>query len=221
MMNPAYCSVTIFTTGLPAASPRRVAEHPLVATVIPVWQEVNHLERCLASFIAQDWPADKHLIQVVDGGSSDGTRDIVKRLAAQSEAAGGPRVVLLDNPDRFVPHARNLSLAGMPSEVELVLEMIDARGWKARGRISFAGVAKPSAREGKQARYGIVWGALGALEAVYAEALAFAGSRVTFGKPIGSRQLVQAKLEHAPTVGPVAPLIGTPSLPRSTGLRAG
>ena len=124
MMNPAYCSVTIFTTGLPAASPKRVAEHPLVATVIPVWQEVDHLERCLASFIAQDWPADKHLIQVVDGGSSDGTRDIVKRLAAQSEAAGGPRVVLLDNPDRFVPHARNLSLAGMPSEVELVLEMI-------------------------------------------------------------------------------------------------
>ena len=45
-----------------------------------------------------------------------------------------------------------------------------------------------------QARYGIVWGALGALEAVYSEALAFAGSRATFGKPIGSRQLVQAKL---------------------------
>ena len=101
-----------------------MAEHPLVATVIPVWQEVDHLERCLASVIAQDWPADRHLIQVVDGGSSDGTRDIVKRLAEESEAAGGPRVVLLDNPDRFVPHARNLSLASLPDEVELVLEMI-------------------------------------------------------------------------------------------------
>ena len=45
-----------------------------------------------------------------------------------------------------------------------------------------------------QGRYGIAWGALGALEAVYSEALAFANDRVTFGKPIASRQLVQAKL---------------------------
>lgn len=45
-----------------------------------------------------------------------------------------------------------------------------------------------------QARYGIAWGALGALEAVYTEALEFAKSRVTFGKPIAARQLVQAKL---------------------------
>jgi glutaryl-CoA dehydrogenase len=45
-----------------------------------------------------------------------------------------------------------------------------------------------------QARYGIAWGALGALEAVYGEALAFAGARSTFGKPIAGRQLVQEKL---------------------------
>ncbi len=45
-----------------------------------------------------------------------------------------------------------------------------------------------------QGRFGIAWGALGALEAVYSEALEFAGSRITFGKPIAARQLVQAKL---------------------------
>ena len=45
-----------------------------------------------------------------------------------------------------------------------------------------------------QARYGIAWGALGALEDVYAEALSFAKGRSTFGKPIAARQLVQAKL---------------------------
>ena len=45
-----------------------------------------------------------------------------------------------------------------------------------------------------QARYGIAWGAVGALEAVYTEALEFARSRVTFGRPIAGRQLVQAKL---------------------------
>jgi len=45
-----------------------------------------------------------------------------------------------------------------------------------------------------QARYGIAWGVLGALEAVYTEALDFAKSRITFGSPIASRQLVQEKL---------------------------
>jgi glutaryl-CoA dehydrogenase len=45
-----------------------------------------------------------------------------------------------------------------------------------------------------QARFGIAWGAMGALEAVYAEAVAFAGSRYTFGEPIAKKQLVQAKL---------------------------
>ena len=45
-----------------------------------------------------------------------------------------------------------------------------------------------------QARYGISWGVLGALEYVYEEALAFSKARKTFGKPIGSRQLVQDKL---------------------------
>lgn len=44
------------------------------------------------------------------------------------------------------------------------------------------------------ARYGIAWGAMGALESVYLEALAFAKSRTTFGEPIASRQLVQEKL---------------------------
>jgi len=45
-----------------------------------------------------------------------------------------------------------------------------------------------------QARYGIAWGVLGALEGVYEDALAFTQNRNTFGKPIASRQIVQAKL---------------------------
>lgn len=45
-----------------------------------------------------------------------------------------------------------------------------------------------------QARYGIAWGVMGALEAVYGEAREFAATRTTFGKPIAARQLVQHKL---------------------------
>ncbi|WP_433385982.1 acyl-CoA dehydrogenase family protein [Actinoplanes sp. CA-142083] len=45
-----------------------------------------------------------------------------------------------------------------------------------------------------EARYGIVWGALGAARSCYAAALDYAGSRTQFGSPIASFQLTQAKL---------------------------
>ncbi|MBI2192210.1 MAG: acyl-CoA dehydrogenase family protein [Planctomycetes bacterium] len=45
-----------------------------------------------------------------------------------------------------------------------------------------------------QARYGIAWGAVGAAMACYEEARQYAASRIQFGRPIGSFQLVQKKL---------------------------
>jgi glutaryl-CoA dehydrogenase len=45
-----------------------------------------------------------------------------------------------------------------------------------------------------QARYGIAWGAVGAAMACYDEAVSYAKSRVTFGKPIGQTQIQQVRL---------------------------
>jgi glutaryl-CoA dehydrogenase len=45
-----------------------------------------------------------------------------------------------------------------------------------------------------QARYGIAWGAVGAAQAVFDEAVRYAKERVQFGKPIAAFQLQQAKL---------------------------
>jgi glutaryl-CoA dehydrogenase len=45
-----------------------------------------------------------------------------------------------------------------------------------------------------QARYGISWGALGAAQACYEEALAYSKTRVMFDRPIGGFQLQQARL---------------------------
>jgi glutaryl-CoA dehydrogenase len=45
-----------------------------------------------------------------------------------------------------------------------------------------------------QARYGIVWGALGAAMACYDEALQYAANRIQFGRPIAAYQLTQQKL---------------------------
>jgi glutaryl-CoA dehydrogenase len=45
-----------------------------------------------------------------------------------------------------------------------------------------------------EARYGIVWGAMGAARACYESALEYATTRVQFGKPIAGFQLTQRKL---------------------------
>jgi len=45
-----------------------------------------------------------------------------------------------------------------------------------------------------EARYGIVWGALGAARSAFEAALTYAGQREQFGKPIAAYQLTQAKL---------------------------
>jgi glutaryl-CoA dehydrogenase len=45
-----------------------------------------------------------------------------------------------------------------------------------------------------QARFGIAWGALGAAQACLAEALAHAGERVLFGRPLSHTQAAQIRL---------------------------
>jgi glutaryl-CoA dehydrogenase len=50
-----------------------------------------------------------------------------------------------------------------------------------------------------QARYGIVWGALGAAMACYSTALGYAQERTQFDRPIAGYQLVQQKLVHMVT----------------------
>ncbi|MBC8043489.1 MAG: acyl-CoA dehydrogenase family protein, partial [Rhizobacter sp.] len=47
-----------------------------------------------------------------------------------------------------------------------------------------------------QARYGIAWGAIGAATACYEAALNYSKTRIQFGKPIASFQLVQEKLVY-------------------------
>jgi glutaryl-CoA dehydrogenase len=45
-----------------------------------------------------------------------------------------------------------------------------------------------------EARYGIVWGSVGAARACFEEALSYAKERIVFGKPISGYQLTQQKL---------------------------
>jgi len=60
-----------------------------VSIIVPVLNEVGRIERCLAALNSQ--PEEVSEILVVDGGSSDGTQEIIHRFASRDA-----RVRLID-----------------------------------------------------------------------------------------------------------------------------
>jgi len=54
---------------------------PFLSVLIPCRNEVRSLGRCLASVIASDYPEDRMEVLVVDGASTDGTRDVISHWA--------------------------------------------------------------------------------------------------------------------------------------------
>ena len=95
---------------------------PWLATVLPVLNEEAHIEACLQSLLCQSLPANEHIIMVLDGGSTDATKDIVHTIQSGLKPTQHPVLHLLDNPGRFVPHARNLALQQLPDSITHVLE---------------------------------------------------------------------------------------------------
>jgi hypothetical protein len=78
-----------------------------VSILIPTFNEIAHIDACLASALAQSSPLLE--ILVVDGGSTDGTRERV--------ASYGPPVRLVDNPGRGPASALNLGIAASKGSI--------------------------------------------------------------------------------------------------------
>lgn len=78
---------------------------PRVSILLPVRDEADFIRRCLESIQAQDYPADRLEILVVDGRSQDDTPALVAEIAAAD-----PRIRLLDNPERIVSTGLNTGL---------------------------------------------------------------------------------------------------------------
>lgn len=77
-----------------------------VLVAIPTLNEAAHIEACLESLIGEDpFMADVRVV-VADGGSRDGTVEIVKHLAARH-----PRLGWIDNPARLQAAAINAVVA--------------------------------------------------------------------------------------------------------------
>jgi cellulose synthase/poly-beta-1,6-N-acetylglucosamine synthase-like glycosyltransferase len=103
---------------------------PLVSVVIPAFDEEADIAGCLAAVAAQDHPANRLEVIVVDGGSHDATVQIA-REAARREGLRQFRVV--SNPARRIPTSLN---AGLAHATGSVLVRVDARSRPAPGYVT-------------------------------------------------------------------------------------
>jgi glycosyltransferase involved in cell wall biosynthesis len=80
---------------------------PFISVIIPMRNEERYIARCLDSILTNDYPQTRLEILVIDGMSTDRSRDIVREYATRH-----PSLRLLDNPERFVPAALNTGNPG-------------------------------------------------------------------------------------------------------------
>ena len=133
-----------------------------------------------------DWVIDGRKMWITNGSVAD-----VAIIWAQTYEGVRGFVVPTDTPGFSAPELKHkLSLrASVTSEVVLDSVRVPADAvlpgvTGLRGPLSCL----------DEARYGIVWGALGAARSAYETALDYAASRSQFGRPIAGFQLTQAKL---------------------------
>jgi succinoglycan biosynthesis protein ExoA len=91
---------SVVTAGTPA-------ELPFVSVLMPVRNEADFIERSLGAVLEQNYP--HHLMEVVisDGESTDGTLDLIEKVAAGSDIP----VRTVQNPKKIAPAALNLAIA--------------------------------------------------------------------------------------------------------------
>jgi succinoglycan biosynthesis protein ExoA len=89
-----------------------------VSVVIPCRNEKDHIESCLRLILAQVPPPGGIEVIVADGLSDDGTRDILKRLAA-----GDPRLRIIDNPGRIVSTGLNAAIRAAQGRIIIRMDV--------------------------------------------------------------------------------------------------
>ena len=102
-----------------------MADHinPIVVSVVPVLNEESTIIQCLSSLCQQTYPHNSHRIYVLDGGSKDATKHLVEEFIS-NKPANTPKVIIIENPGKYVAEARNLALQIVPDDTEYMLEII-------------------------------------------------------------------------------------------------
>ncbi len=88
---------------------------PKVSVVIPVRNEEKFISKVLDSILNNDYPKEKLEILVIDGMSEDKTREIVKSYSEKYSF-----IKLLDNPNKYTPHALNIGIDNMSGDIMMI-----------------------------------------------------------------------------------------------------
>ncbi len=103
-------------------------ELPLVSVIVAMRNEEAFIGKCLTSLAEQDYPADLLEVLVIDGRSTDCSREIVSAMKANL-----PNLRLLDNERKVTPVAFNIGINNAQGEI---LTIISAHCYLASDYIS-------------------------------------------------------------------------------------
>jgi succinoglycan biosynthesis protein ExoA len=92
------------------------ADLPLVSVIVAMRDEEAFIGKCLDSLAQQDYPQDLLEILVIDGRSTDSSREIV-----QAQQRRMPNLSLLDNERRISPVAFNIGIRQARGEVVTIV----------------------------------------------------------------------------------------------------
>lgn len=88
-----------------------------LSVICPIYNEEKHIASCLESILQQDFPKEEMEVLLVDGMSTDRTREIVQQYTEQY-----PFIFLLDNPKRIVPTGLNIGIRVAQGDVIIRLD---------------------------------------------------------------------------------------------------
>jgi glycosyltransferase involved in cell wall biosynthesis len=119
--NPVQLAGTGSTTGVGAFATGESVQSstglPYVSVVLACRNEAKWIQRCLDSIAQNDYPADLMEVIVVDGESTDGTRDIVQRISGDRY-----HVSLIRNMSRHTAAGMNLGIRAARGDVVMKID---------------------------------------------------------------------------------------------------
>ncbi|MFK4763507.1 glycosyltransferase [Desulfobaculum sp. SPO524] len=108
-----------------------MSAHSVVSFVIPTYNCAAVLRECLTSIAAQDYPPEAVEVLILDGGSTDGTREVAQEYGA----------TVLENPHVIHPKGRPIGFAAARGELVCCLDsdnVLVGADWLTRMTAPFA-----------------------------------------------------------------------------------
>ncbi|MBE3099966.1 MAG: glycosyltransferase family 2 protein [Planctomycetes bacterium] len=96
----------------PARDAQRNGGRPLVSVIAPMYNEAAFLMQFVESMLRQTYPHDRMEVLLIDGGSTDGTLDLARKVVQEHACFR-----LLHNPDRFLPQGLNIGIRNVRGEI--------------------------------------------------------------------------------------------------------